>query len=109
MEKTKIMKKLEIITGNYQEFLKHLKSKFPLFHKSNIFLRDIEYGIIEYLKDKNIKVNYREALELSSKVSEYLEKQNIFKRIDSKTWLLNYEEFLTPKIEKQSTSVAAKI
>ncbi len=45
-------KKLELISQNHIEFLKFLKSKYPLFHLSNLFLRDIQYGVRFYLQNK---------------------------------------------------------
>ncbi|MDI6803829.1 MAG: hypothetical protein QME58_08285 [Bacteroidota bacterium] len=95
------MKQTEQIIQNSHEFLKYLKFKFSLYHKSNIFLRDVHYGVIHFLKEKNINVSHSKSEVISSEVLKYYEKENILKKIDSRTWMLNYEEFITPKAEKK--------
>ncbi len=95
------MKQTELIIQNSHEFLKYLKFKFSIFHKSNIFLRDIHYGVIHYLQEKGIKVSYSNAEEIASEVIKHFEKETIFKKIDHRSWMLNYGEFVTPKLEKK--------
>jgi len=93
------MKKIDLLTSNHYEFLKFLKSQFPLYHKSNIFFRDLQYGIMEFMeKDKKEKVKYSEAEKMAHAVAEYFESKEIFKKLDHQTWSLNY-----PKFTKQSS------
>jgi hypothetical protein len=99
----------EIIVKNQQEFLKYLKSNFPVFNKSNLFLRDLEYGVINFLKEKNKKMNYAKGEKITTEVIESLEKENILKKIDNQTWMLNYPEFTTPKVEKNTPVVTPKV
>lgn len=97
------MEQTKLIIQNSEEFLKYLKSKFSLFHKSNIFSRDIHYGVIHFLKDKNINISHSKSEAIASDVLNYFEKENILKKIDDRSWMLNYEEFITPKAEKKTT------
>jgi len=38
------IEEVELILGNQSEFMKYLKSKFPMIHMSNVFFRDFHYG-----------------------------------------------------------------
>ena len=77
--------------------LSYLKAKFPLFHKSNLFVRDFEYGIKGFLEKKGIYLSFREVGKLSLLLSDYYEKQGIFIRTNAQGWTLNYPEFTTAK------------
>ncbi len=88
------MKKINLLTSNHIEFLRFLKTQFPLFHKSNIFFRDLQYGVMEYFeKEKKSKVKYKEAEEIARVYVEFMEKKDIFKKIDHQSWVLNYPDF----------------
>ena len=80
--------------------LNDLKNRFMVFHQSNIFFRDIQYGIQAMLRDQGIKVSYVEAERLARQFVERMEQEKIFVRIDRQTWTLRYAEFKTPKVEK---------
>lgn len=100
------MKHTQLIIQNSQEFLKYLKFKFSLYHKSNVFSRDVHYGVIHFLKDKNINISHSKSEVITSEVLNYFEKENIFKKIDNRSWMLNYEEFITPRVEKKQAETA---
>lgn len=87
----------DFILSNRKEFLKYMKSRFPLYHKSNVFLQDFYYGILQFLKEKGKKVNFGLVVEIFPKIIEHFEKEKIFKKIDSRTWMLDYIEYLTPR------------
>ncbi len=88
------MKKIDLLTSNHLEFLRFLKTQFPLFHKSNIFFRDLQYGVMEYFEQKkNIKVKYSEAETIARKYAEFMEKKEILRKLDHQTWVLNYPDF----------------
>ena len=98
----------ELILNNKKDFLKFLKSKFPLYHDSNIFLRDIHYGVMNYLEEKTKRtMKYLEAEKLTMEIVDEFEKQGIFKKMDSKTWLLNYAEFALPRPVPKPAAPAA--
>ena len=96
------MKEIEFITSRKTEFLKYLKSKFTLIHMSNIFFRDFHYGVMSYLQEHGMKVKYLAGEQISRHVGEEFEKQNIFRKIDHQSWLLNYAEFALPRVEKKA-------
>ena len=97
------MKETEFIINHKTEFLKYLKSKFTLIHMSNFFFRDFHYGVMSYLQEHGMKVKYLIAEKIARQVGEDFEKQNILKKIDHQSWLLNYPEFALPRVEKKAS------
>jgi hypothetical protein len=91
------MKKSLTVINNLVEFLHFLKGKYPLYHLSNIFFRDLHYGVMEFLLSKKVKINYGEAEQVARQVANHLEKQNILKRINQQGWVLLYPEFTAKK------------
>lgn len=94
------MKEAEIILGSTPEFLKFLKSKFTIFHASNIFFRDFHYGVMEYFRARKMNVPYQKAEAIAIAVGSGFEQKGLFTRVDHQTWRLNYPEFTLPKVEK---------
>jgi hypothetical protein len=94
------MKEIATITSNTPEFLKFLKTRFTLIHQSNVFFRDLHYGVIAYLESKGKKVRYTIGEQIAIEVASDLEKKGIFKKIDHQSWLLNYPEFALPRSVK---------
>jgi hypothetical protein len=80
-----------------QIFLNFLKAKFPLFHNSNIFYRDFEYGIMGFLENKGITISFHTAEELSKLLSDYYVNQGIFIKTSNQGWKVNYPDFATQK------------
>ncbi|MHB1686289.1 MAG: hypothetical protein ACYCVH_02810 [Ignavibacteriaceae bacterium] len=94
----KMMKQKNIIQSEYPLFLNFLKAKFPVFHNSNIFFRDIQYGVMKYLDKKGEKVSYPEAEVLAEDLTKHFEEQGIFVKVNDAGWKLNYPGFVTAKI-----------
>lgn len=90
-------KKSQYIIGNQVEFMNYLRASFPLFHLSNVFFRDLHYGIMGFLKKKKAKVGYTEAEKVAREVALEFEKKNIFKKMDNQTWMLNYPDYSKKK------------
>ncbi len=88
-------KYFEIIKENEKVFLQFLKAKFPLFHNSNFFFRDLQYGIQKYFESQGKKLTIGEAELIAVKTGKYLEEENIFIRINHQGWKVNYPEFVT--------------
>ncbi len=97
------MKEIETITHNTDEFLKFLKKKFTLIHQSNVFFRDLHYGVIGYLESKGKRIKYSVGEQIAKEIASDLEKKGIFKRIDHQSWELNYPEFALPRNEKKAS------
>ena len=80
-----------------QFFLNYLKAKFPIFHNSNIFSRDFQYGLKSFLEKKGIKISDNNLVILSGQFSSYYETQGIFIKTSNQGWKLNYPDFITQK------------
>ena len=78
-------------------FLSYLKAKFPVFHNSNLFSKDFQYGLKSFLEKKNIYLTERNLISLSEQFSNYYESQGIFIKTSSQGWKLNFPEFVTQK------------
>jgi hypothetical protein len=95
---------LNTIISNYNDFLYFYKKSFPdsIFHNSNVFHRDIQYVLTRYIQkkeNKTLPVGISE--KMAHGIESELEKMDIFKKINEKTWMLNYPEFAKPKVEKK--------
>jgi hypothetical protein len=90
------MKYAPEILDHRSEVLTFLKSRFPLYHHSNIFFRDIQYGIQLFLERKKINARYPEAEQIAHEFVSALEREGVLIAIDRQSWSLNYPEFRTP-------------
>jgi len=97
--------KLKLLTDNNKEVWTLLKSKYKLFHLSNVFFRDLHYGVMSYLQVKGVKHGYADAEKLTKQWIEALEKSGLLKRIDGDAYMLNNPEFKKPAVKP---AVAAK-
>ncbi len=100
---------ITIITRNKEEFVRHLKSKFLLFHLSNIFFRDIHYGIISFAESKGKRISYGHAEELAYGIIRNLEESAILKPIKPGSWMLNYPQFRKPLAKPEPAAKAAPV
>lgn len=80
-----------------QIFLNYLKAKFPIFHNSNFFFRDFQYGLKSFLEKKGTTLTDNNLAGLAIQFSEYFETQGIFIRTSTQGWKVNYPEFVTAK------------
>ena len=80
-----------------QIFLNYLKAKFPVFHNSNFFFRDFQFGLKSFLEKKGIKLTDNNLSALSKQFSEYYVNEGIFIKTSNQGWKLNYPEFVTTK------------
>ncbi len=97
MNKKNITELFNELKNENQIFLNYLRAKFPLFHNSNFFHADFEYGIIGFLEKKGIFINYKEAKELSTLLAGFYEKSGVLVKINNQTWRVNYPDFTTTK------------
>lgn len=77
--------------------LEFLRAKFPMFHNSNFFFRDLQFGIKSFYEKRNIKLSYSESEYLAKEIADYLKKEGIFIETSSQSWRLNYPEYETSK------------
>jgi hypothetical protein len=78
------------------DILAFLKTRFPLYDKSNVFFRDIQYGIQVFLGRKGIKAGYPESEKIAREFASLMEREGVFVAIDRQSWALHYPEFRTP-------------
>jgi len=93
------MKRLDEVLTNQKDVLGYLKSRFPIYHLSNVFFRDIQYGIRMYFKEKGVKLGYTEAEKIARRYVEEMERAKIFKPVDKQSWVVDYPEFRTPPVK----------
>ncbi|MEK7819276.1 MAG: hypothetical protein AAB255_05750 [Bacteroidota bacterium] len=86
-----------IVTNNQIEFLHFIKAKYPIYHLSNLFFRDLHYGVKEFLDMKQCKLSYTDSEKVAREVAQFYETKNIFKKIDKQSWVLLYPEFSLKK------------
>jgi len=92
------MKQLDYILANETEALSFLKSRYPLYHLSNVFFRDVQYGIQTMLDGKRMSVGYADAEKIARAFVAHLEKKKTLNPIDQQSWVLNYPEFRKPTV-----------
>lgn len=90
-------KKSQYIIGNQVEFLLFMRTRTPLYHLSNLFLRDLHFSVMEFLKKKNVSIGQTEAEKVAREIALHLEKKNVLKKLNSNTWVLNYPDFSLKK------------
>jgi hypothetical protein len=95
---------LKTIVSNYSDFFYFFKKSYPnsIFHNSSIFHRDIQYVLTDYIMKREKKMlPVGKSDILAKEVEKAFEKNNIFKKIDDRTWVLNYPDFVTQNTEKK--------
>jgi hypothetical protein len=101
---TMTMKALELVLNNSHDMLDYLKSRFPVFHLSNIFFRDVHYGVMAFLKEKGTKVTYPAGEKIATALMEKLERERIVVKLDHQTWAVRHEKFKTPVTKQPAPS-----
>ncbi|GIK22917.1 MAG: hypothetical protein HND40_05410 [Ignavibacteriota bacterium] len=97
MSNKNVQSLFESLKKENEIFLNYLKAKFPLFHNSNVFSRDFEYGLESFLEKRGISLSYQKLEELSKLLSNYFESTGIFVKTSKIGWRLNYPQFITTK------------
>jgi hypothetical protein len=75
--------------------LKYFGSKFPMFFNSNIFYRDMQYGVTSYLDAKGYLISYADAERITDAFIEKLSEENILAKINDITWKITSAEYNT--------------
>ncbi|HKB85411.1 MAG TPA: hypothetical protein VKD08_04525 [Ignavibacteriaceae bacterium] len=95
MLRGKLSKFYSQLKNEDKQFLSFLKAKYPLFHNSNFFYRDFQYGVRKYLELKDIDITYGESDKLALQLVTYFEEKEIFIPVSKQAWTINYPEFVT--------------
>ncbi len=97
-----------LIVSEQEKFLNYYKFRFPVFHKSNVFYRDLEYSTKYYLESRNITISGKELTQVTQEFIKHLVSQGIFVYMSPLTWMLNYPEFSTVTPAPVETAGEAK-
>jgi len=89
------MTAIELVISDQGEFLKFFRSKFPIFHLSNVFYLDIKYALKYYLLANHFKVSEAELESITETLINRMVSDGVFKEVTSETWTVNYPEFRT--------------
>ncbi len=98
------MNEVDAIVASRAEFLNFLKAKFRLYHLSNVFLRDLSYGVMAYLHERGTRLRLTAAERMARQVAEAFERQGLLKKVDAQSWVLLYPEFALPRVEKKAVA-----
>ena len=93
------MKQWQDLLDRHHETLKFLRSGFPLYHRSNLFFRDVQYGIQTLLRERGASVSYGEAEGIARALIGTFEREKMLVPIDRQTWVLDYPEFKKPSVK----------
>ncbi len=102
------MKKIDHLLENDTETLAFLRTRYPLYHLSNVFFRDIQYGIQVLLERRGVKVGYMDSERLAQAFVSRLENKKVLVPIDRQSWVLYYEDFKTMPVKRASQAATAK-
>ncbi|MDH7514929.1 MAG: hypothetical protein QHI48_03495 [Bacteroidota bacterium] len=83
------------LDGKERELLAFMREKgYPVHHKSNLFLRDVQYGVRDFFRAKyGIDIGTRKSDALAEEVITKLEAEGRLQRLSDTTWLLDMEDF----------------
>lgn len=91
------MKRYDTLIGNELEFLSYLRSRFPMYHQSNFFFRDVQYGVADLLRSKGMLVRSDQAEKIAREYVARFEKARLFVPINRQTWAVNFPDYRTPQ------------
>ena len=82
----------------YELFSYMREIRKPVFHNSNVYVRDVQYAIQDYFEDKTGEVVKNAEIDrVAMEVIRGLEAKGILKRVNPQGYLVNYPEMLTGK------------
>jgi hypothetical protein len=76
-----------------KEFLSFLKTRYSLYHLSNLFFRDMHYGVMAFSEMNGFPINYATAEELTKRIIAALEETKVLRHIDERSWMLDFPAF----------------
>jgi hypothetical protein len=84
---------VKMFVDRQKEFLSFLKTRFNVFHESNVFFRDLHYGVMAFLQMNGLANRYSPSEELTKQVVVAYEGMNVLIRIEERAWMVNYPLF----------------
>lgn len=85
------MNQLNELIENKEIFFRFLAERLPVFTGSNVFLRDIQYGIKFFFEKRNIKLKYPMSETLALEFTSALVDKNDLISYNHFTWKVNFE------------------
>ena len=82
----------EMLEQHSVVFFNFLKEKYPVFINSNIFYRDIQFGIKAFFDKKDIHLTYAQTENLTNQITIFYEKKRVLEKLNKNTWKVNYFE-----------------
>jgi hypothetical protein len=78
------------------QFFAYLKAQdYPVYHKSNFFFRDFQYGLWKFLTENRTKISYADVEKMAHEVVDEFEKQGLLRKINRQSFELNLPPFKT--------------
>lgn len=93
------MNNLNELLTNKEIFFNFMKEKYPIFHNSNIFFRDILYAIKNYFERKNNFLTYAQCEKLAFEFTNSLSDAGDLRKVGNNAWKVNF--FLNPVVIKE--------
>lgn len=86
---------IEALKADPRLFLEFLRGhSYPVYHRSNLFFRDLQFGLWRYLGRDQTRAPYAEIERLTAEVVAEFERRGILKRINRQSFELNMPEYL---------------
>lgn len=78
------------LESNLNVFWSFMIEKYPVYKNSNVFLRDIQFGIKDFFSKRDQVLDYAETEKLAYKTIEVLENKGVLQKLSSNTWKVNF-------------------
>ncbi len=91
------MKEIDFVLTHKLQFLGYFRSKFPTFHNSNVFYRDLRYALKYFVNSGGFKLTDAELEDVLNALVKVMVSDGILKSVSPGVWSLNYPEFRTTK------------
>jgi hypothetical protein len=70
----------------------------PVFHNSNVFLRDVQYSIKDYFANRQgVTIREADAVKMAEEVARGFERKGIFRKVNPQGFTLNFPELVASK------------
>jgi hypothetical protein len=86
---------LNHLNNNKENFLEYLRSKYPLFHNSIFFYRDLQFGIKGYFGKKGIILSYSDSEKLARLLEQIFIDDKTFYKITDNSYKINNLKYIT--------------
>ncbi len=81
---------MQFLLSNSELFFNYLKERYSVFNNSNIFLRDIQYGVKSFFEKRETKLSYSAVEKLTGEIIKEFERKNILDKLTNNTWKVNF-------------------